>query len=182
MGTEPRRNPARPCQPGCCLPGPAGEALPTAKLLGGIAAAGTTMPGGLEGGGSAAEELCSISCGEKTQAVSLQRQQQHTATPLPSPGRTSSEAAAASRHGHGAGGVDERETWHSSHGTASRGEREEQSRRAKKEFLQFSLQIAGAWCLDWKQLMEQCQRPGQAPGLPLPSQSETQIRNGRTLA
>lgn len=50
------------------LPGTAGEPLLAlmAKLPGGSAAAGTTMPGGgLEAGGSATGELCSISCDKK---------------------------------------------------------------------------------------------------------------------
>lgn len=50
------------------LPGTAGEPLPVlmAKLPGGSAAAGTTMPGGgLEAGGRAAGELCSISWAKK---------------------------------------------------------------------------------------------------------------------
>lgn len=47
------------------LPGTAGELLPVlmARLPGGSVAAGTTMPGGgFDAGGSAAGELCSISC------------------------------------------------------------------------------------------------------------------------
>lgn len=52
------------CSP-LALPGTAGDPLPApmARLPGGSAAAGTTMPGGgLDAAGSAAGELCSISC------------------------------------------------------------------------------------------------------------------------
>jgi len=68
-GYQTPKFPPLPAASPCSLPGTAGEPLPVlmAKLPGGSAAAGTTMPGGgLEAGGSAAGELCSISCGKKT--------------------------------------------------------------------------------------------------------------------
>lgn len=70
------------------LPGTAGDPapLPMARLPGGSAAAGTTMPGGgLEAAGSAAGELCSISCKKKKKKVRFQSILSHAIRALFSP-------------------------------------------------------------------------------------------------